>query len=319
MAPPYWRDSVAGFGFSPKQKDRAALLQHDAEALSDRLPPLLVEAERIANTVAQGIHGRRRAGPGETFWQFRHHVEGDTAASIDWRQSAKTQSYYIRENEWEVAESVWIWCDTSPSMDYSYTEEYPTKEYRAIVLALALGHMLLRAGERVGVLGERAAPFMGISAFPRLGAALLMSTFGRDGLPPPVHLPRHARIVLISDFLVASDQLFPRLESLANDNVRGHLLQVLDPAEEEFPFEGRTLFEGLEDKLELVIGRAETLKGAYQAKLGDLKSALGHWARRSDWTFASHRTDRPPHLTLLQFFNSLGAPAEHHFPIGGGS
>lgn len=308
MASSYWRDAVPGFGISPKKRDRTLQLQHDAEALSERLPPLLVEAERIANTVAQGIHGRRRAGPGETFWQFRHHVVGDTAASIDWRQSAKSQSYYVRENEWEVAESVWLWCDPSLSMDYSYTEENPTKRYRAMVLALALGHLLLRAGERVGVFGERSAPFMGISAFARLGATLFASEFGVDGLPPSVRLPRHARVVLLSDFLTRKDDLLDRLDTLAGANARGHLLQILDPAEEDFPFEGRTLFESLEERLELVIGKAESLRGPYRNKLAELKAELANWARRSDWTYTSHRTDKPPHLTLLQFYNLLSAP-----------
>ena len=315
MAAPFWRDSVVGaFSSSDGQKSR---LPQDAEALSERLPALLVDAERIANTVAHGIHGRRRSGTGETFWQFRHHMEGDTAASIDWRQSAKTQSYFVRENEWEVAESVWLWCDQSASMHYSYENSLPTKEHRALVLSLALGHLLLRAGERVGVLGEKLPPLLGLSAYARLGHSLLASEGGDPGLPSAMELPRHARIVIVSDFLTPWDMLEERLNFLAHSHARGHLVQVLDPAEEEFPFSGRTVFEDMEDHRELVVGRAESLGDGYREKLAALKSALAYWARRSGWTYTQHRTDKQPHLTLLQLHGLLSDPLARDHRVRG--
>ncbi len=53
--------------------ERGSRLRQRAEALAATLPPLLVAAERVAATVAQGVHGRRRAGMGESFWQFRRY------------------------------------------------------------------------------------------------------------------------------------------------------------------------------------------------------------------------------------------------------
>ena len=91
-------------------------LRHRAEQLAATLPPLLVAAERVAATVAQGVHGRRRVGQGETFWQYRHYDLGDQPQSIDWRQSAKSDTVFVREMEWEAAQSVWIWRDASASM-----------------------------------------------------------------------------------------------------------------------------------------------------------------------------------------------------------
>ena len=306
MAPPFWRDAAVGaYALSGQKNTR---LPQDAEALSERLPALLVDAERIANTVAHGIHGRRRSGTGETFWQFRHHMEGDTAASIDWRQSAKTQSYYVRENEWEVAESIWVWCDQSASMDYSFEKTLPTKRDRALILSLALGHLLLRAGERVGVLGNKLPPVLGLNAYSRLGHSLVSNEAGDAGLPAAMELPRHARTVIVSDFLAPWEVLQERLDFLAHTHARGHLVQVLDPAEEEFPFSGRTVFEDLEDHSELVVGRAESLGDDYRAKLSALKKTIAQWARRSGWTFTQHRTDKAPHLTLLQLHGLLSDP-----------
>src|ERR1700722_16982198 len=101
--------------------------RHDAEALAGRLPPLLVAAERVASTVAQGVHGRRRVGSGDSFWQFRGYSPGDAITRIDWRQTAKSERAYIRENEWEAAQSVWLWADRSPSMAWHSARNLPTK------------------------------------------------------------------------------------------------------------------------------------------------------------------------------------------------
>src|SRR5258708_19687036 len=65
-------------------------IQHRAEERAGALPPLLVAARRVAATVAQGVHGRRRVGQGDSFWQFRPYAAGDPVNRIDWRQSARS-------------------------------------------------------------------------------------------------------------------------------------------------------------------------------------------------------------------------------------
>ena len=122
-------------------------IRHGAEQSAGRLPPLQIAAEQVAATVAQGVHGRRRVGIGETFWQFRRYVPGDSTRSIDWRQSAKTDHIYIRETEWAAAQSVWLWRDPSPSMAYRSARSLPEKRDRADLLLLALASLLNRAGE----------------------------------------------------------------------------------------------------------------------------------------------------------------------------
>ena len=122
-------------------------LQLNAETLAAGLPALLVAAERVASTVSQGVHGRRRIGQGETFWQFRPYYAGDAPNAIDWRQTAKSDRVYVRQMEWEAAQSVWLWHDTSPSMDWRSSDAVPSKGWRAKLLMVALSVLLLRAGE----------------------------------------------------------------------------------------------------------------------------------------------------------------------------
>jgi uncharacterized protein (DUF58 family) len=279
-------------------------LQHRAEQLAARLPPLLVEAERVATTVAQGVHGRRRVGTGETFWQFRQYQPGDPVPRIDWRESAKSMRLYIRETEWEAAQSVWLWRDGSPSMDYASSPELPTKRARVDLLLLALAALLIRGGERVALLGTGLAPASGRAVMNRLALTLGRPAAPAD-LPAFEPLPRYAQIVMLGDLLVPLDAIQALVGRFAASGLRGHLLQVLDPAEETLPFAGRVRFEGLEHEAPLMISRVETVREEYMQKLARHREGLAAIARATGWSFGTHRTDHPPHTALLALYGTL--------------
>lgn len=302
--------------FSLAATPAATGLREQAEALAEALPPLAAEAERIASTVAQGVHGRRRTGMGESFWQFRRFREGDTAANVDWRHSARSRHLFVREVELEAAESVWIWRDGSPSMDYASELALTTKKDRATVLALALTSLLVQGGESVAPLGGGTAATAGRTALRRMAHALIdaSGTGDQSSLPPPQRLPRYAQVVLISDFLSPADDIVTCLKSYAADGIQGHLIQVLDPAEEDFPFTGRTEFEGIEENLRLMRGRAERLRGAYHTQLALHRNRIMDAAQRLNFTFATHRTDRAPHTALLALYGALSGPLDARRP-----
>jgi uncharacterized protein (DUF58 family) len=292
----------------------AASLRHRAEETAAALPPLLVAAERIAATVAQGVHGRRRVGPGETFWQFRQYEPGDAAGRIDWRESAKSQRLYVRETEWEAAQSVWLWRDASPSMDYSsapylLNADWPAKRERAELILVALASLLVRGGERLTLLGSGITPLSGRIALSRLVGLLEHdgphAVSARAGLPAPEPLPRAAQIVLIGDFLGPLEATDKAAGAFAASGVQGHLLQIVDPAEEDLPFDGRVRFEGVEERDDLVIGRVENIRDAYAGRFRQHRDGLQAIARAIGWTFSTHRTDRPPHLALLALHAAL--------------
>lgn len=281
----------------------AGRIQLHAEALAARLPPLLVEAERIASTVALGVHGRRRAGPGESFWQFRRYQPGDAATLIDWRQSARNDPLYVRETEWMAAQSVWLWADGSASMRWKSYRDLPEKRERALLLALAVAALLLRGGERVGVLGVRRPAAMGRSVLPRLAAEML-DLPDADGIPA-ASLPRFGHVVLISDFLMDPEIVAKAVADWAGAGVHGHLMHLLDPAEEALPYAGRTHFFGLEGEGDLLAPNAESLRDEYRAKLAAHRAALAEAARAWGWGFATHHTDAPPEPALLALHQAL--------------
>src|ERR1700680_2966505 len=128
-------------------------IRQDAATLSARLPSLIIAARHVAQTVRHGVHGRRRAGSGETFWQFRPFISGEPSSRLDWRRSAREERAFVREREWEAAHTVWIWSDRSPSMQFASSLAPVSKIDRAALLALAFADLCVRGGERAGLLG----------------------------------------------------------------------------------------------------------------------------------------------------------------------
>ncbi len=290
-------------------------VQSRAEHLASRFPPLLVAAERVATTVAQGVHGRRRVGQGEAFWQFRRYEPGDQTSTIDWRQSAKSRHVFIRETEWEAAQSVWLWRDTSPSMDYSSTREVETKRTRADLLLLALAALLMRGGERFSLLGTGIPPATGRAAFNRLTNSVIFQTPAESdtarkpaNLPAIEILPRYGQIVLLSDFHFPLREVETTVMGFAARGVRGQMMQILDPAEESLPFRGRVRFSGFEGENDTLLSRVEALRQAYHGRLEHHRAGLETIARRAGWGFTTHRTDKPPETALLRLYTTL-APA----------
>lgn len=276
-------------------------LESEAHGLADRLPELVLNALHISSTVAHGIHGRRRAGPGETFWQFRQLGAFDAATSIDWRRSASSDHLYVREREWEAAHTVWLWPDLSASMNFKSHLSATTKRDRAVVLALAAAELLVAGGERVGLLGMT-RPTAVRRAATRLAEALVLNgdkPESKRSLPPEVRLARFSGAILISDFLDPIDTIAARLRAIAGADVSGHLVQVLDPAEETLPYDGRAEFVGLEDGAHWIADRVESLREPYQARLAAHREALADVARRLGWTLLVHHTDRPAAEPLL--------------------
>jgi uncharacterized protein (DUF58 family) len=289
-----------------------AALRDRAEQAAAVLPPLLVAAERVAVTVAQGIHGRRRVGQGETFWQFRQYQPGDAAARIDWRESAKSQRLYVRETEWEAAQSVWLWRDASASMDYTSAgyvagAEWPTKRDRAELLLVALASLLVRGGERLTLLGSGITPMSGRIALSRVAELIDRDLREPEGLPAFELLPRAAQLVLIGDFLSPLDTVNASIARFAAAGLKGHLLQIIDPAEEDLPFDGRVRFEGVEEREEVVISRVESIRDDYSDRFRRHREGLAAIAAALGWSFGSHRTDHPPHLALLALYGALSA------------
>lgn len=271
--------------------------------LAARLPELLVAARRVAANVMYGVHGRRRSGPGETFWQFRPYIMGEPARRIDWRRSARDRHLYVREREWEAAQTVWLWADMSRSMYFRSQLSDTTKIDRTIVLLLALADLLARGGERVGMPGL-VAPQIGGDAAGRFARALDRSD-GNADWPPLERINRHSELVILSDFIWTDDSLSDRIGRSGSSGANLHLMQIFDPAEETFPYDGRVEFRDPESGQTWLAERAGSIRDEYRARLHAHRSQISRAAKSANSTFGVHHTDRPATEGLMFLYQSL--------------
>jgi len=280
-------------------------LREKAETQAARLPALLARAEHLAGAVLLGEHGRRRAGLGDDFWQYRPAQSGDSRRMIDHRRSAMGDVQFVREREWQIAQSVMLWVDQGASMRFASTTNLTTKAERARVLGLACAILLVRGGERVGLSGTRLPPRRGNPQILRL--ADMLSEDAEEDYAPPEHraMVPHARAVFISDFMGDIAAVRTALTKAADRGVRGVLLHVLDPAEEAFPFRGRTVFESMGGTIEHETLKAADLKERYLERLATRKAELQHLCSVAGWQYGLHHTDSSAQAGLLWIWRAL--------------
>jgi uncharacterized protein (DUF58 family) len=266
----------------------AADLRAEAERLARQLPGLNFKAE-ASEAAHIGSAGRRRAGTGETFWQYRRHAQEDDAGRIDWRRSAKGNDLFVRETELETARTVMFWADDHPGFRWKGEGDLRTKAEEAILLMLTMAIPMSREGERIGSLGSGRRPSFGKRALDRLTTDLLRGTNGLFPAPPRAA----ATLIVASDFYDPIPEWSARLAPLAAKCPEGVLLAVSAPVEVDFPYEGRVKLSRPGAAIDRVLGRAETVREEYQQRFAAQREGLETLARRMGWGFASHVTGSP--------------------------
>jgi uncharacterized protein (DUF58 family) len=279
----------------------------EGRSLAETMPRLILESRRIAATVIHGLHGRKRSGPGENFWQYRRFVSGEPARRVDWRRSARDEHLYVREQEWEAAHTVWIWADRSPSMHFKSALAQESKLDRTLVVAFALAEVLVQAGERVGMPGLM-RPTGSRNVLDKIANAILHDPIPRASLPLAFAPSALAEIVVISDFWSPIAEVRKTLAQLSATGAHGHTVQVVDPAEETFPYSGRVEFIEPEGGGSITAGRAEAWKADYEARLASHRAEIRAETDKLGWSFAIHRTDRPATELMLALHARMGAP-----------
>ena len=280
-------------------------LRERSETEARRLPPLLARAEHLAGTVLLGDHGRRRAGLGDDFWQYRPAQIGDSKRLIDHRRSARGDMQFVREREWQIAQSVMLWVDQGASMRFASDDALPAKADRARVLALAIAILLVRGGERVGLTGTALPPRRGNAQILRLAEAFAVDSDADYAPPEHRAMIPHARALFVSDFLGDMAEVTSALTKAADRGVRGVLLQVLDPTEELFPYRGRTIFQSVGGSVAHETLKAGDLRDRYLQRLAARKDELTQLCRATGWQLGLHHTNDSAQSALLWLYRAL--------------
>jgi len=284
-------------------------LRAQAEQVAGPMPALLAKADALARTMMMGGHGRRRAGNGSEFWQYRPAQAGDPARAIDWRRSGQSDGFFVREQEWQAAQSVHFWCDQSASMQFSSLTDETSKLDRAAVLTLALSILLMNGGERVALDGVGTPPRNGTQQLRRIAQALCAPQTDEFGVVDGADYLPQSRAVMMSDFLGPMEAIERAVGAAADRGIRGVIFQILDPVEEAFPFQGRTVFTSMGGGLSHETLRAGDLKARYLDRLAERKDALHNLARQAGWQYDCHHTDTPAQVALVWLFQALDGGA----------
>ena len=270
----------------------------ESRTLAASLPRLVLEARRIAANVIHGLHGRRRAGAGESFWQYRRFVSGEPSQNVDWRRSARDDHLYVREQEWEAAHTVWLWPDRSPSMAFASRQARDSKLERGLIVTFALAELLISGGERVGIPGLM-SPTSSNSVIDKMAQAMLHDEADRLSLPPSFVPSALAEIVVLSDFWSPIPEIRSMVAGLSASGAHGTLVQVVDPAEEEFPYSGRIEFVEPEGGGFITAGRAEKWTTDYVQRVALHRDQIRNETSKLDWLFTTHTTSRSAAELLL--------------------
>ncbi|MEM6588496.1 MAG: DUF58 domain-containing protein [Pseudomonadota bacterium] len=290
--------------------NQPASLRARSEAEAAHLPPLLARAEHLAGTVLLGEHGRRRPGLGDDFWQYRPVQPGDERRFIDWRRSARSDMEFVRQREWQIAQSVAIWVDNAASMRFASSEDLPEKSDRARLLSLAVAILLNRAGERVGLAGRDLPPKRGEGQLLRLAEAFSEDGEQDYGQPETSGMMAHGRALFVSDFMGNIEAAKTAVTEATDRGIQGVLLHLLDPAEEAFPFRGRTIFESVGGTVAHETLKASDLKDRYLERLAARKDELRGLCAATGWQYGLSHTNDSAQSTLLWLYRAFdGGPS----------
>jgi uncharacterized protein (DUF58 family) len=201
---------------------------------------------------------------------------------------------------------VWIWPDRSPSMNFASPLVRETKLFHTLVTAMALAEVLVEAGERVGIPGLM-RPTGSRNVIDRMAQAIVHDPAERASLPPNFAPSPLSEVVWLSDLWSDIGEIRRTITQLSGNGARGHIVQIVDPAEETFPYWGRVEFVEPEGGGRITAGRAETWRTDYAARVQRHRTEIRAETDRLGWSFVIHRTDRSANELLLALQARIGS------------
>ena len=274
-------------------------LRSNAEQTASRVPDIKTSAIQTAFQILHGHNPKRKAGSGEAFWQFREYQPGDLPREIDWKQSAKTDRVYIRQKELHTAQTCLFWCKQNADMDFASDNDLSSKHFNASVLALALALIHSRSGEVVGYAGMQ-RPGHSEKTLGRFEQLLMQDS--ETSLPDSLEMPRNASFYAFSDFLDPIETIEEAFSSLAERTHNGWLIQVLDPAELDLPYQGRVMFEDMHLQNRNLINNAGDIRGEYRQRIQAHMEQVQKLCTRWGWRYVLHRTDMSFKFTAMKIW-----------------
>lgn len=277
-----------------------------AEKLVTIAPDLKIRANKLANTVWEGIHNRNKAGIGDNFWQFKKYEYGDPVHLIDWKKSAKSSSFFIQEQELSTVQNINIWRDSSSSMNYSSRKNLDKKIYIANLITLVLSMIFIKQSEKVKINGSNINYSNSEEAINLISDQLSYIKTNNNNFEPNIEeIDNGSSCILIGDFLYSTDNTEKIIKNLSSRNINGMLIHIIDPAEQKFPFKGRVNFKGVEGENPYLIGNAESVQKEYLKKFKKHSDTIKIITESYKWNYFMHITDQELVELIIKIYTSF--------------
>lgn len=239
---------------------------------------LQLRARYIVDGYLSGMHRSSHRGQSAEFTEHREYAFGDELRYVDWKVFGKTDKVYLKQFEAETNLACYLVVDVSESMQYRSEGNALSKLEYANSLAAALGTIVLRQRDSVGLatIDDHVQELVRESSSPshlrqlvevlEQTAANRKSATGSSLHELSRRIKRRGVVVLLSDLLGDVDQLLSGIKHLRHQRHEIIVLQLLDPAELTFPFQQTTRFQGLES-LPAVLAEPRGVRQAYLEEL----------------------------------------------------
>ncbi|MFN0050642.1 MAG: DUF58 domain-containing protein [Planctomycetales bacterium] len=284
------------------------------ETLS-QLHGLELQARLIVEGYVSGLHKSPYHGFSIEFAEHREYAPGDDLRYVDWKVFGKSDRFYLKQYEEETNYACHFLLDTSESMLYRSEKAAVSKLAYAQYVTCALAYLVLQQQDAVGLatFDTGVRHFIRASSHPSHLKQLChvmdgASAEGETSLGPILHdlaerIRKRGLVVIVSDLFDDVPALMLGLKHLRHRRHEVLVLQVIDPAEQDFPFVDPTLFKGLE-RLPEQLTEPRSLRQAYQREFERFLTELERGCRELHMDYARLRTDQPLDVALRSFLSA---------------
>lgn len=274
-------------------------LRQEAESKVSDLPALLALAQEVSQNISHGAHAQKKSGVSDRFWQFREYTPFDRPQDIDWKQSAKGDNVLIRQKELHSTQRTYFWCAGGSSMHFRSDKAPYSKQECAMILSLSLAILLQQGEEHIGVFGDRSTG-RGERYLEKAGEYLMRRHTVESPLPESNDFipAQNSSVVLIGDFLSDIHDIKSSFSALSGHSRNGLVVQVLDPSEILFDYNGRIRFNGTNADDDVLIESVASIRAEYQERINNHIQDVENRCMRNGWHYVLHRTDQSIEQTL---------------------
>lgn len=277
---------------------------------------LPIAAKALAEGIIDGMHRSPTLGSSVEFAEYIEYAPGHEIRHIDWRIYAKSDKYYVKQFEEETNLRVYMVLDGSGSMDFASEDAACTKLKFVSYLAAALSYLFIRQSDAVGALSFDAHTREYLPASTRSSHLndlfMLMDQLrgaGDTNLDQALMtLSERARsgcmFIIFSDMLSATEETLKALQALRSRRYDVVIFHAVDPAELNLPFEGLTLFEGLEDEDEDLLVDPDDLRDAYMKAIQQHMDLIQTKCHEGNMEYIRFVTTEPVEEVALRFLRS---------------